>query len=182
MRIGLFGGSFDPPHLGHVMGAAYALSMGQLDALWVLPTYKHAYAKEMAEFEVRMKMCQQAFGILRQVMVLRFELNNLSGHTVELVGILKAGRPDDTFVLIVGSDCVQDCENWHRWLDLEKMVEVLEVPRGGYSSSSPLPEISSTQVRELVASGDEAAMRKLVPHEVVKTLQERNLYRASKKS
>ena len=175
-RIGLFGGSFDPPHKGHVACAEAALALGHLDALWVLPTDKHPYGKKSAFFSYRVSMCERAFETLERVSVLRFEANNLSGHTIEVVENLVAGCPNAEFVLIVGTDCIQDCQNWHRWSDLEKMVEVLEIPREGFSSSSTLPEVSSTQVRELVASGDETAWRKLVPHEVAEIILNRNLY------
>ena len=54
-RVAIYGGSFDPPHLGHVLSVAWTLSATELDAVWVIPTWKHAFDKEHgASFEERM--------------------------------------------------------------------------------------------------------------------------------
>ena len=69
-RVAVYGGSFDPPHLGHVLSVAWALSAAEIDAVWIIPTWKHAFNKEhCASFEERMSMCELAFAVFRDVEV-----------------------------------------------------------------------------------------------------------------
>ena len=58
--LGVFGGSFDPPHVAHVMAAAYALSAGAFDRLLVVPVFAHAFDKRLESFEHRVKLCELA--------------------------------------------------------------------------------------------------------------------------
>ena len=63
MRVGLFGGAFNPPHVGHVMAAAYAQSVGDFTWIWAIPCWEHAFSKNsgLIEFEHRLKMTRLAF-------------------------------------------------------------------------------------------------------------------------
>ena len=63
-RVGVFGGSFDPPHVGHVLLATWALSAGGIDRLIVVPTFAHVFGKKSAPFEDRVTMARAAFSIL----------------------------------------------------------------------------------------------------------------------
>ena len=68
-RVGVFGGSFNPPHVGHVLAAAYLLSMAAVDRVLVIPVFRHPFAKTLASFEDRLAMCQLAMTWLPQVEV-----------------------------------------------------------------------------------------------------------------
>jgi nicotinate-nucleotide adenylyltransferase len=72
-NIGICGGSFSPPHIGHSSAILYAMAMYDLDQIWVIPCGKHAEGKVLIEFEHRCKMCQIAFTRIRNCRVLWLE-------------------------------------------------------------------------------------------------------------
>src|SRR5262245_29965318 len=59
-RIGLFGGSFNPPHAAHQMVALYVLETQPIDELWFVPTWRHVFGKDLAPFDDRVRMCELA--------------------------------------------------------------------------------------------------------------------------
>ena len=60
MRIALLGGSFNPPHIGHILNACYVLGAHRVDAVWFMPVYRHAFDKRLAPFDARVAMCERA--------------------------------------------------------------------------------------------------------------------------
>ena len=64
LRVALFGGSFNPPHVGHVLAVTYALSVGLVERVLVVPVFEHALGKRLAPFEHRVEMSRRAFGWL----------------------------------------------------------------------------------------------------------------------
>jgi len=68
--LGVFGGSFDPPHVAHVLAASYALAVGNFERLLAVPVYRHAFDKKLASFEHRVAMCELAFAELPRVEVM----------------------------------------------------------------------------------------------------------------
>ncbi len=120
MRIALFGGSFDPPHLGHVLAATYARVMGGVDEVWVVPVARHAYAKPIAPWEQRWALCQAAFAGLGFVRLRDDELRNPHGYTFGLLAALRSGHPGHTWFLVGGTDTAADLGNWHRGAELRR--------------------------------------------------------------
>jgi len=177
MRIALFGGSFDPPHLGHVLCAAYAFAVGRVDRLWVLPAAEHPYGKPISPWEQRWRLCQAAFAGLGFVEIKEDELRNPGGYTVNLVEALRTRFPDHRWLLVGGTDTARDLVNWHRGADLAALVEVIAVPRQGYDNGHPaaLPAISSSQVRERLKRSEPVA--DLLPAAVYDLIQREDWYR-----
>ncbi|HYE04031.1 MAG TPA: nicotinate-nicotinamide nucleotide adenylyltransferase [Planctomycetota bacterium] len=177
MRIALFGGSFDPPHLGHVLAAAYAYVAAPIDAVWVLPARVHPYAKDLAPYAQRRALCDAAFGRLPFVQVRDDELGNPNGFTVDLVERLAATHPSHRWSLIGGTDTGTDLPRWHRGDELAKLVEVIVVPRRGYDDGHPaaLPEISSTSVRAALTRGEDITT--MVPPAVAELIRNNGWYR-----
>lgn len=70
-HIGLYGGAFDPPHVGHLMVAMWATVTGFVDKVWVFPAHKHPFGEDMIPFEHRFEMCRRAFSIFENVSVKR---------------------------------------------------------------------------------------------------------------
>lgn len=170
MRIALFGGSFDPPHLGHVLAAVYAHAVGRVDEVWVLPVAKHAYGKALAPWERRWELCTLAFAGLSFVRLRDDERRNPAGYTITLVEALRAAHPGVRWCLVGGTDTSRDLPNWHRGRELVDLVEVIAVPRRGWDDADPaaLPAISSSQVRALLAQGGDA--RALLPAAVAERI------------
>ena len=176
MRIALFGGSFDPPHLGHVLAACYARVVGQADEVWVLPVATHAYAKPLSPWEQRWRLCQAAFGGLPFVRLCDDELRNPDGYTFDLLTLLMATHPSHCWLLIGGTDTARDLPNWHRGAELATMIDVIPVPRRGYDEHpAALPAISSSLVREQLARG--ADISALVPPAVTELINSAGWYR-----
>lgn len=154
-RIALFGGSFDPPHLGHLLAACYARIIARVDEVWVLPVAKHAYGKPLAPWEQRWRLCKAAFASLPFVHLRDDELTNQGGYTIDLIERLHLSHPAHRWLLVGGTDTARDLPNWHRGPELVKLVEVIPVPRRGYDDHpAALPEISSSLIRERRKRGE----------------------------
>lgn len=180
-RVAIYGGSFNPPHVGHVLAVAYALSAAEVDAVCVVPCFQHPFAKDLAPFDHRLAMCERAFAGVRDVRVSTVE-RDLGGDSLTLRTLERfhADHPDWSMRLVIGSDVVADLDKWHRWDLVSKLAPPIVVPRAGAGvapSDAPLPEVSSTEVRARLRAGDEAGLRTLVPRKVIAYAVEHGLYR-----
>lgn len=180
MKIALFGGSFDPPHLGHQMVCLYVLATEPIDALWIVPTHLHAFGKPLTPFEHRLALCRrmaEPFGPKVEVSAVERERGGVS-RTADTVRHLLAARPDDEFSLIVGADLLAEIPAWYDGEALQRMVPFLVVGRGGYAGGEGLamPEVSSSAVRARLARGE--SCRHLVPRRVLDYVDEHGLYRS----
>ena len=159
-RVAIFGGSFDPPHLGHVLVAAWAASMGEVDRVLVVPTYSHALGKVAgASFDTRVEMCEAALNSIEGVSVSRVEAD-LGGtsrtfHTLEA---LRSELSGAEFRLLIGSDILAETDRWYRWSEVASMAPPLVIRREGYpygdEREPALPGVSSTAVRAAIARAD----------------------------
>ena len=175
MRIALFGGSFDPPHLGHVLAATYAYAMGTVDEVWVLPVAKHAYGKAISPWQQRWQLCEAAFAGLAFVRLRDDELRNPGGYTIDLLTSLKAGNPGHEWLLVGGTDTARDLPNWHRGNELVEQISVIAVPRRGYDDHpAALPAISSSLVRDRLANRQ--SITDMVPAAVAELISKHGWY------
>ena len=159
----LFGGTFDPPHVGHVLSVAWLASALDAD-VWVLPVHRHILGKDSTPFHVRLHWCRLAFGVFGDRVQVRTdeERPQGSGATVDLVRYLQEQHPDRTFRVAVGSDILAER---HRWVDFPGLVALaplIVLPRPGYPVPSDvaalvapleLPDVSATEVRADWAAG-----------------------------
>jgi nicotinate-nucleotide adenylyltransferase len=182
--VALLGGSFDPPHVAHVMAAWWVLATAGVDEVWLLPTYRHAFGKAMAPFEDRVRMCRLAVAGLRGVKVSTAERelrdDPLCGKTVRVLQHLRAKHRGTRFALIVGTDVLRDVAKWYRWDRVRRLARVVVVGREGYPDGAPegaplLPRVSSTDVRARIAAG--RSVRGLVPAAVAGYARAARLYR-----
>jgi len=177
MHIALFGGSFDPPHLGHVLAATWARQVAGVDEVWVLPVARHAYGKHLAPWAQRWELCQAAFGPLGFARLRDDELRNPEGYTITLIERLRGTYPHARFSVMGGTDTSRDLVNWHRGAELAALIDVIAVPRRGFDDNHPtaLPAISSTLVRERLKHG--APVNELVPLAVATLIAANGWYR-----
>ncbi len=157
--IALFGGSFDPPHLGHVLAAVHARLVAEVEAVWVLPVHAHPWRKALAPFAERVAWCRAAFADLPFVAVHEDERDNPSGTTWDLLDLLEARHPGRRFALLGGTDTARDLPGWHRGAELAARLPVVVVPRRGYDEADPaaLPALSSSLIRRRAAAGESIA-------------------------
>lgn len=183
-RIAIYGGSFNPPTIGHQQVAAHLSQSGLVDRIWVCPAYTHPFGKDLAPYEHRLTMCFHAFQGIPNVDVGDAEreafLAGGKGYTLDLICFLKSDAnpslKDAEFFLVLGSDILQDLPRWVGHEELFREVTPIIVGRKGFRTREhipanaitlfdlPIPEVSSTQVRECVASN--RPMTGLVPPEV----------------
>jgi nicotinate-nucleotide adenylyltransferase len=187
MKIALLGGSFDPPHNAHQEACRYLLDQEDFDRVWLLPAYRHAFGKEMASFDHRAAMCALLSKPFRgRVLVSEVE-RNLAGsgvnRTIDTVQYLKVHHPHEDFTFVIGSD---NLDQLNEWKDIERLkheVPFLVLRRPG-SPDQPgwtfsritLPDISSTQIRDRMSKGD--PVTGLVTDPVQAYIREHSLYRA----
>ena len=103
-NVGLFGGSFNPPHVCHALATLWALQTHGLDEVWWVPTYQHAFGKDLVSFEHRLEMCRRATRALGQVQIHDIE-RRMGGEsrTIDTVEVLTQENPGVKFWLIVGT-------------------------------------------------------------------------------
>lgn len=178
-RVGIFGGSFNPPHVAHVLAAAYALLVAPIDHVLVVPVYQHPFSKELASFDDRLAMCERAFGGLPQVSISTVE-RELGGESLTLRTLehLHETQPHWRMRLLIGSDVVGDLPKWHRFDRVSALAEPFVLARKGFASAgaSMLPELSSTEVRRLFHEQAFEELAMLVPASVLAYARARALF------
>jgi nicotinate-nucleotide adenylyltransferase len=183
MAIGVFGGSFDPPHVAHVLAAAYALSVGDFQRLLVVPVYAHAFDKRLASFEDRVRMCELAFGEMPRIEVSRIESElERPSRTLTTLEALSQAYPGEPLRLVIGSDLLSEAERWHRFDEIKRIAPLFVVGRAGHDPPDrgiELPPVSSTLVRRLLSTPGadaERALEALVPRRVLDYARREGLY------
>ena len=179
----MLGGSFNPPHVAHLMAAYWALATQGVSEVWLLPAFKHPFGKSLAPFEDRVAMCRLAAKALRGVKVSTAEKDlakdPLCGKTARTLEHLREKHPRTRFALVVGTDILPDTPKWYRWDRVQELARILVIGREGYPSDASgdaphLPAISSTNVREKLARGEDVSA--VVPSAVVEYVKRRKLY------
>jgi len=179
MNVAIFGGSFNPPHVSHVLAIAYVLSTADVERVVVVPAHKHPFGKPLAPFDDRVRMCELALAPFPSASVSRVE-ETLDGLTLHTLEALKRDHADWNLRLVVGADILLEADKWFRFDDVKKIAPPIVLGRVGFSHPNApppiLPEISSTRVRELArrAAWDELAP--FVPRAVLAHVREKKLY------
>ncbi len=132
MRIGLFGGSFDPPHEGHREVSLAALKKLGLDQLWWLVSpINPLKTKQPWPLEKRIAQCNRK-AHHPKIKVTGFECDRETFYTVDSLLLLKRRFRTVDFVWIMGADNLKGLHKWHRWREIFRLMPVLIVDRPGY--------------------------------------------------
>jgi nicotinate-nucleotide adenylyltransferase len=181
VRIGVFGGSFDPPHLSHVAICAWTLALTDVREVLVVPCGEHAFGKPLSGFDHRLRMCELAFADLGRTRVTDVE-RRLGGtsYTVATLEHLARKNPGSRLTLVVGADALRDRASWHCHERVGQLADFVVFGRGGIDLDEPTlpapPAISSSDIRERVSRGESVAG--LVPASVLKYIEDNGLYGA----
>ncbi len=190
MKIGLFGGTFNPVHKGHVNLVKNFKDKLSLDKVLVIPTAvpPHKQAESLVSSEDRLSMCRLAFGTLAEVSDVEISRGGRS-YTVETLEELKKIYKDDDLYFLVGSDMLLSFKRWYRWGDILTMCTLCATDRDNEKTcldadaeffskiifcDFPKTVVSSSEVREKLVSGKDVSH--LVPEEVEKYIREKGLY------
>ncbi len=180
--IALFGGSFNPPHVAHQMVALWVLEVCDVAEVWVVPTWRHAFSKELAAFEHRHAMCERAMrplGDRVRVSDIERQMARPSSRTLETLEELGARHRQHSFRVVIGADILRETHKWYRWDEIERVAPPIVVGRSGYPSGASdagfeLPPVSSTEIRARLGRGESCAP--LVPRSVLEYIADRGLY------
>lgn len=159
MKIAIFGGSFDPPHIGHEVIVHEALKRLEIDTLYIVPTYLNPFKTTFFLDEVvRFKLIQKLFNEEKKVKVCDYEVKQKRPvYTIETVKYLKQITKCSEVYLIIGQDNLKTLPLWSGYDELKKQVTFVVATRKNNSNDSckvdflQLPiniEVSSTQIRE----------------------------------
>lgn len=179
--VGVFGGSFNPPHLSHVLALVVVLSRFDVERLLVVPSYQHPFAKALAPYDDRVKMCELAMGWIPRVEVSRVE-EELGGEsrTVRTLERLRDEFPDKQLRFIMGADIMVESSKWYRFDRIVELAPPIVLGRAGIAyPNAPqpvLPSISSTEVRARLGADEIGLLEELVPKAVIEYARSRRLY------
>lgn len=182
MNVFIFGGSFNPPHVAHVLAVTYVLATEDADLVLVVPCNKHPLGKELDSFEHRFAMCELAMGWLPRTVVSRVE-EELGGEsrTLRTIEHLCQRNPDWRMRLVVGADILLEGKRWYGFDKVVELAPLLVLGRAGAKvEGAPwpvLPEVSSRAIREAIDARRSADLGAIVPRAVLSYIDEHGLYR-----
>jgi nicotinate-nucleotide adenylyltransferase len=180
LRIGLYGGTFDPIHNGHIHVIHQLISRKIVDRLLVLPAGEPRLRDQQpqATGAQRRAMCQLAVDALPAEIKSHVEVNPIEvlrqgpSYAIDTVEAVAQTYPDDSILLIVGTDAYEKIDQWHHADELKKMVEFVVIDRpdfpGQHNTSVDAIAVSATDIR---AHNSDA-----VPAAVAAYIKEQNLY------
>jgi nicotinate-nucleotide adenylyltransferase len=179
-EIALFGGSFDPPHVGHLLAAAYVLATEPVDELWLVPVLAHPFGKQLQEsYDHRVALCEQLTRDLPRARVSRAEQESGEPRTVDLLEYLRRKHPGTKWALVLGTDLNAERPQWKNFSRIAELARIITVQRAGHPGAPGpgpiLPEISSTEVRARLKQG--ADVSHLVPRGVLEAIRAAGTYR-----
>ncbi len=178
-RIGIYGGSFNPPTLAHLHLAQSALTQLHLDEVWLLVALQnpHKPVAGMADFEHRISMCRQMLAGTTGLHAIDNEQRYGNNETYSTLRCLRAEYPQHQFVWLMGSDNLINFHKWHGWQEIAAHHELGVFKRAGYDllaaesvaaqtlrpeqwqfvdyGNDALQLVSATKLREMIANGQE---------------------------
>jgi nicotinate-nucleotide adenylyltransferase len=203
MRVGVFGGTFDPVHFGHLILAEQCREQGRLDEIWFVPAARppHKVEGELTRFEQRAEMLALATAGHAAFRVLELEKDRPGpSYTVDTLAELHARKPGADLWLLVGSDTLTDIGSWHEKQRLTELAGLLVMARPGHeilpaervraelglspaeplrmeTVDVPLIDISSRDLRRRSATG--RSIRYFLPRSIEMYIREKHLYRVA---
>jgi nicotinate-nucleotide adenylyltransferase len=191
MNITIFGGSFNPPTLGHeiVIDQIFKLKLiPNLDELWLLPEYQHSFDKNRTLVDAKHRLNMTKYLLRPKVKLVTACIDQqMSGNTIEHVNYLKRKYPKYKFSFLMGSDNLKAFDLWPQWQRLLKLMTFYIYPREGFSFKPLYPgmkplthpqqvitNISSTMVRQFIR--EKRLWEHLVPKKISHYIEKNRLY------
>ncbi len=194
MKVGIFGGSFNPPHKGHLKIAKYLINKQYVDKIIFVPTgSKYKYKNNLIADKHRYKMVELMIKDNRQMEVSSYELKEEVVYTWETLSFFQNKYPHDEIYFICGTDNLSYLDTWKNGLDILKNYKILVVDREGNDINNLLEKyqkyrnnivvaplepynISSTAIRDLVKNHRYEELESLLAQNVIEYIEENKLY------
>jgi nicotinate-nucleotide adenylyltransferase len=190
-RLGIFGGTFDPPHVGHLVTAVnvrYELSLDRVLLVVADQPWQKVGTRDISAAEDRFAMVEAAVGDVEGLEASRIELDRGGmSYTADTLSQLLAGDPTRHLYVILGSDAAVGLPDWERADEVRALSTIVVVERPGSGEGQPPPgwswvrvevprlEVSSTDLRARVSDG--RPLDYLLSRAVIDTIERRGLYR-----
>ena len=199
-KIGFYGGSFNPPHVGHIFSAVYSITQHNLDKVIVVPCGKHPFSKNLIPAIHRYSMCCQCFMHLSDKVEVSFlecwesNTNDKESYTIDTLKIYQEKYPKAKLRLIIGEDNLQGLKQWKNIDEINEIASpFIILPRGSFQVNKDddrlemlvhknlMPDISSTDIRTTITSDlpsrcKEKILEKYLHPEVLKYIYKHKLY------
>lgn len=190
-RIGLFGGTFDPVHKGHLSIAQSFIESEFIDEIWVLltPYPPHKTGADHTNYDLRLKMLEAAFEDIQHVSIKTVEQKlPKPSYSLRTIQHLKQQFPDKTFYFCMGEDSLRQFHTWKKYQDILEECELLVAQRPGethqhvdqeilqhshFVDHEPL-DLASSEIRDRVKGGHSISEK--VPEKVLKIIEKERLY------
>lgn len=187
-RIGILGGTFNPPHLAHLITAQYVGEALGLDSVYFMPSAipPHKHGKQTIDSQHREMMVRLAIQDNPLFQIEMYEIHQGGiNYTYDTIRYLKKKHQNSQLYFIIGADMIENLPTWYRIDDLVKIINFVGVNRPGYHITTPYPmihldipsmAISSTQIRLHVQ--EKKSIRYVVPQLVAEYINEKGLYQS----
>ena len=190
MKIGLFFGSYNPIHCGHLVIAQYMAEFTDLNQVWMVvsPHNPHKPAGSLLQDHHRFEMVRIAIGDYRKLKASKIEFKlPKPSYTVTTLAHLHEQHPEHEFVLIMGSDNLETFKKWKSWETIIEHHQIYIYPRPGSDGGelkdhpqirffdAPLMQLSSTFIRKAIH--DKKDVRYMLPESVFQYMDEMNFYK-----
>ncbi len=186
--VALFGGSFNPPHLGHLGVCAHVLAVHPGE-LWLLPTFVHPFGKQLAPFDDRVAMCELLLADLddparrARVVPIERDVPARTGRTIDTLSYLHGLHPALSFRLVLGADLFEERHQWKDFDEVERLAPPLWIPRRGFEDANRalgltpfLGDVRSVEIRARLGAG--GSLDGLVTERVARYISRHALYRS----
>lgn len=189
-KIGLLGGTFNPPHLGHLLIANEVRHALALDEVRLMPTAESPHKSIAGSTTAlqRLNMVELAVQSMEGLEASSFEIDRGGvSYTYDTIQALRESEPQSQFYFIIGGDMIDYLANWHRIDELIKCVQFIGVNRPGYKAQTAYPIqmvdcpqllLSSSELRERFARNENVQL--LVPETVEAYIRQEGLYGATR--
>ncbi|HAU98718.1 MAG: putative nicotinate-nucleotide adenylyltransferase [Microgenomates group bacterium GW2011_GWF2_45_18] len=188
MHILLFGGAFDPPHVGHQTMIEQVLAKKIADEVWFVPSAQHPFAKQMSLEKQRVAMLELLQ--LPHTKIWKYEVNKkTAGFSFDSASTAMREFPEHTFSWLIGSDQLKSFHRWGKWEELLRLLPFYVYPRKGFPmdplyegmieiKNVPMVDISSTEVRKEI---QETGQSDFISEKIQMYITEHELYKYSEK-
>lgn len=188
MRVGLFFGSFNPIHVGHLMLAQYMVNFADVDEVWLVVSPQNPFKQdvELADTQHRLNMARLAVGDNEKIKISEVELSlPKPSYTIDTLRALEKEYPEIEFSIIMGADNLMGLNRWKEAETLVSRYRIIVYPRPGYEAKepegahieivdAPQVDISSTQLRRWIGEG--RSVLYFTNDKVIEYFSQNNLY------